>query len=962
MVWSNALFHKNRRLLSRVTDPRIPDALADVAYPPDVLADDGSNLISEGRRLYPGDYRTFSENQVKAFIETPRQITIATSARTEERVMQLATSIASQIEEVGDHFLSQQETFDDISIGPKFHDAGALISFGLGMGGHIPLLSENLDFANLVIVEPEARFLIASLGTVDWEPIVSHLERQTGALYFVLETDTNHAMSLLTAILRDRPFAGLEGTFLYFHYTSAFLESLGQRLNEYGPNLLTYNGWIEDDILHLRNHAANTLSSDSTQTFLLDPAKAGNHSASAGPAVISGSGPSLMREAALLKQARNGFTLFSAGTSISALLNNGLRPDFHCELENVSIVADFLRKTEKLYGLNDVTLIASTTVDPSLQTLFQNRIYFIREGDGLMRHAAGSAGQMSLVGPSAVNTAVRIAHFLGYGPIYLIGSDFGVTDKAHGYAKGVLYEVINEINQDRSFRGEDPISGSGSTYSEMTVEVPGARGGTVLSNPLLVSMRHRLEEQLGTINATVFNLGDGALVQGAPYCSQQEFLTQCRGPGPAPDYPGKGSLSPNHGNPLSTAGLPDKKGLAAIADAVDTFITGFYDALDSFESPDFNDDLTSAKVLATIGRYLPSTSGSFLDARMEPDPVAVAFEGSMMRILHVIRHTEAQLHGDARSAFVVASLEIWRAFRDLWPVVTSDRLRHRLNHIEDANTLSGREAPSNAIHAIMLGDVPISLDQSLLISLNELQPKFPLFHNRILVKILSRVRRNEADSVISEALYTHFFDSVAELPAPGPALDATLNALCASYPFDKDDNRLSTLLSGIPTDSSSISNRQRMCLAYLYARSGNSEACLDLARAMAANAENGAEKWTAANYLTIAGQADVAVATFTETGHGPTSPADQLDLRGIAMALVGDVTDGCRHYRDTLEQQPKNPDDFAVPLDFLIRRYGLSETAPMIADDDRRAEYTDLCRIAYENTRHHHTVPDGSKS
>lgn len=949
MTWSNALFHKNRRLLAQVADPRIPNALVDVAFPPQSLTTDGQNLVLTGQALYPSSYQNFCKEQAEAYIKAPKRISIESGARTVERGMQLATTIASQIEAAGDKYLSRHPGLDIATAEPLFRDAGALISFGLGIGGHLPLLANELEFSNLIIVEPELDFLIASLGIVDWEPIVTHLNDQAGQLYFILDNDPAQAMALLTAILRDRPFAGLEGTFFYTHYASSFLEGLKNRLHEYGPNLLTYNGWIEDDVLHVRNHAANTLSSEAEDAFLLDPATTRSSVRKAGPAVISGSGPSLMNEAALLRQARDGYTLFSAGTSIGALLSHGLRPDFHCELENVSVVGDFLKKTDEIYGLDDITLIASTTVDPSLQGFFKDRVYFVREGDGLIRLATGKIGQMSLVGPSAVNAALSIARFLGHGPIFLIGADFGAVDQNQGYSKGVLYESINEINQKRSERGEGQIGGAGSTHDAMTVNVAGSRGNMVYSNPLLISMRHRLEEQLGLLDAAVFNLGDGARIEGAPYCAHQDFLNQCKTDSVSLTSKEVTETTSQPMRPLCKTDLPDKEDLAAIGERIDEYVEGFHDALDGLTSKVDMNSLTSVDLLNAVSRYLPSATGSLLHPEREVDPIAAAFEGSMMRIFHVIRHVEARFQGEARTTFVMASLNIWRAFRDVWSVVTSDRLRHRLAHVDDVGAAAGRENPTNPLHAILLGDVPIEFDHSLLDALRELRTKSRPLHNSILIKALSRLRRGGDNATVAAALYAHFFDCVTELPAPGPALDVILNALCFSYEPGSSDIRLLNLLDGIPVESINLSNRQRMCLANLYARVGGAETCRHLAQTMRACATTVGEMHTAANYLTIAGEVRLALDAFAMSEKERTAPPNQLDLKGIALALTGEVQAASRHYRTVLGRDPGNADDFAVPFDFLIRRHGLTEARPAITGAGRGTEYAALCEIAYRN-------------
>lgn len=807
MAWSHSLFHQNRQQLEAITDPRISDALAGVMNAPACLTPDGQNLILDGKPLYHADFQTSSHDQAALFMASPIRISIATGAKTQDHTDSLATLICSVIE-------NEAQSFPQSQSKPVFDQVGALVSFGLGLGGHLAPLTESFDYQNLVILEPNLDFLIASLGTLDWAPIIKALQQRGGLLYFIFDEDPSTAFSLLSSILRDRPFAQLEGSLLYPHYSSRFLQELHARFLEYGTNILYYNGWLEDDVLHIRNHAANTLSQEASNTYLFIP-NSETPNVKRGPAIICGAGPSLTKQIALLKDNRHNFSLFSSGTSLGAILSEGIRPDFHSEIENLSDIGDILRATHTRYGFDGITLIGSTTIDPSIQTLFEERLYYVREGDGIMSSAAGDVGQTDLTGPTCINASLRIAHALGFGPIFLLGTDFGVTDPTASYAKGAIYYALDEINRDREERGDLKIDQAGSTIWGLEDRVPGARGGYVLSNPVFIANRHRLEDQIQLLAPEIYNLGDGSDIRGAPYCSETQFLSLMR---QAPQAHAGTSRPPlidsQHSRSmaalLESGSIPKTEALQDLADRMDRHCEAFHQALS--RSPGWTN---ARELLSGLSEHLPSMAGSILRGRDTLDPVAISFEGSFMRLFHLIRHFEARCDGENRAKFVTHATRIVLDFKDAWAAVTSERLRRRLDDIDPSSSVSAEHSPEtdqsdcvprvHLFRALSKG-VVVPTNLASLKTLKALKGSHPWLHDTVLYKYLLQLSPKRVEPIVLNAFYDYFFEAVPTLPPPGALLSLALEGLAFSYPAGHWDQGLVALLSPLSAMSDELSD------------------------------------------------------------------------------------------------------------------------------------------------------------
>ncbi|MEQ9489831.1 MAG: DUF115 domain-containing protein [Alphaproteobacteria bacterium] len=676
-----ALFKQNLKILA----PYLSKTVADVLQTHrnrhvKVLGEPGSeslNLATPSGPIYQPNAVDYCRGQVARFLESPRLIALPEYLAGTENRRNLAAVIAAHISGM-DYSVYGRGSAD-------FGVVGSLVSFGLGLGVHVQDLYTRLPCRDLIILEPEFEFFVASLHAIDWSPIVEQCEARGGKIHFLLERDPNTAYDALALFMRDHSYGLIEGTYLFDHYRHKIFPSIVQRLYQSGANLLSYNGWAEDETTHVVNHAENA-ARNIGKLLPGRPALGRRPEDQPNPAVVVGSGPSLNATIDLIRDRRDRITLFTAGTSLGAVLKAGLKPDFHCELENVDVVPDMIGNLKQQYDLSGVSLVASTTVHPAVPPLFDDSIFFFREGEALMRRLSGSYGQIDMVGPSGVNTAVTIAGRMGYRQIVLFGADFGVPIEGPRYAAGVAYDDIDKINSVRLRKGLSPTTAAGSVSSGMNRVVPGNAEMDVKSNDTLIGMRHRLEACIKTMDADVYNVGNGARIIGSKPCDAARFhvLTE--------------NIAPRQERQTGKMVLSVEKGTLFHPEDIEEIETGFEQVFDALEVGldrliASADTLTIERVYDDISRlmYFPLSDTGPAKTRA----VRAAMTGSLLRIFHMLRSHCARIAEPHKDRYLRDALGLVRGMGAAWRASVLYPIRDR--RIELVNGSAPRQTPLQTV-------------------------------------------------------------------------------------------------------------------------------------------------------------------------------------------------------------------------------------------------------------------------
>ena len=375
----------------------------------------------------------------EAYLEEPQQIFFGDNIFDERKNYELKIpnkNIAEvQMREI------QSTQFDGIS-NLKAHKkdlSAAFLVFGIDTGLFLEKIYCAVNAIDIIIFENNIDNLKISLCLFDWSNIISDLTRRKGKIYFIFTDKANGIITFLEPIFQKRNFPFIDGIYKIMPQKTKFMESLFQDFLKEQTRLLSYNGWLEDEFKHLYNIQEN----------YIDPHKIGlnlqkNKSLEHYTVAIIGSGPSIDKQLPLLKMVREHFIIFSCGSALRVLLKNNIKPDFHCELENVDDIIYEFNDLSKNYSLKDITFLASTTSNAKLSSFFDETYYIFRSGNAITELMAYPHKASLFCSHSVSIMATDICINLGFRNIVLIGIDFAYSKYGLHHSKLTSYNYADE--------------------------------------------------------------------------------------------------------------------------------------------------------------------------------------------------------------------------------------------------------------------------------------------------------------------------------------------------------------------------------------------------------------------------------------------------------------------------------------------------------------------------------------
>ena len=443
--------------------------------------------------LYPGDAKVHAERQLEEFRASPHRFFM------NPPIHHLGPARPYHHDHVSaalyDFLKSRQ--LGKIPTLPTA-DAGFLIVYGIGLGFHLPALFEEMDVRHFILTEEFPEFFYHSLHLQDWAGIFEKFEERGQTVNFTFSPEPQTLAERVHWTMRGQGFGLLDGSYVFRHYSSMVLDKAYAEFREKLPLLPISIGFVEDEWVMLRHCGTNLIRNEFK---LLDDRPRLEKNL---PAFVVGSGPSLDQAIETIKKLKGQAVVFSAGTGILPLLRNGIRPDFHCELENGASSYDHLKRTADQFGLHDITLIASTTVYPEMPGLFDHRIFYFR--DSVCSTGLWSPDRVGLYGtaPTCTNLAIRAALLMCFRQIYLFGVDLGSRDAAKHHSHDAIY-----------YRAEDWGKGYTQSQEAMTIEMPANFGGKAYTNGTLHWTRMMMAQGIEHFSfAKIFNCSDGVQIPG----------------------------------------------------------------------------------------------------------------------------------------------------------------------------------------------------------------------------------------------------------------------------------------------------------------------------------------------------------------------------------------------------------------------------------------------------------------
>ena len=196
--------------------------------------------------------------------------------------------------------------------------------------------------------------------------------------------------------------------------------------------------------------------------------------------------------------------MFSGGTSLMPLLKAGIRPDFHCELENSWSSVVHLRQVREAYGLQGITLLASATVHPQMPGLFDERIFYFRDSVASTPLWCPDGTGIHGTAPTCTNLALRAALVMAFREIYLFGVDLGTRHPDRAHSSGTIYQ------KDEGWKADEKVP-----LKQMNIPLPGNFGGEAWTNQILHWARMMMGQTIEMFStAQIYNCCDGVAIPG----------------------------------------------------------------------------------------------------------------------------------------------------------------------------------------------------------------------------------------------------------------------------------------------------------------------------------------------------------------------------------------------------------------------------------------------------------------
>ena len=385
------------------------------------------NLYHQKRHaLFHQDLFAESEQLVNYFIEHPFKDDVVLSQRTSYKYRNyLHFATITKLQPLIEKVLKQQGRFPE--------QVETLIVFGIGLGKHIEILTQQRQIKNLFICEPNLDFFAASLWVTDWAGIIQQADKNGGRIYLNLGGDGSHYFYDLMAQFYQVGAYAIADTYMLSSYYNVGMQKAISDLRSELKVVLAMGEYYD----HARYGIAHTHHSLlSGQRFLKHANNEySHHQALNLPVFIVGNGPSLDDCFDYLKAYRDQVVIISCGTALQSLYKNGICPDFHAEIEQNRATYDWLSQINDLEYLSQINLLSVNGIHPDTAALFKATYLCFKDGEassfifdnGLKKYGFQVAS-LAYAYPTVTNLVMNFSIKLGWKCFYLFGVDLGFID------------------------------------------------------------------------------------------------------------------------------------------------------------------------------------------------------------------------------------------------------------------------------------------------------------------------------------------------------------------------------------------------------------------------------------------------------------------------------------------------------------------------------------------------------
>lgn len=484
----DALRAKNMEAFQR-HDTFVAEKLAKHVPASKLIFDDNGqpDVIFEGQKFYDGEHDKFIAEQIEAYKLSPHSFLLAPPVPERfDKVGQkfLENLLARAVNEIDVEFAAHRENMETFFVA----------IFGIGLGGHIDPIIEFSDCTTIIFIDPNIESLYHSLETYDWAALFERQNAKGGRVKFLIVGDAHSAFEGIKFFCRTGCAPAVDGMHLYRHYNHPLFSSTFKEIQKNGNLLLAGLGFLADEIKMIENTHKN-LKTGQAHIYYRQASQFVTT-----PCFIVGCGPSLDQDLPYIKRNADNAIVFSSGSALGPLLNAGITPDFHIEVENEGILP-IMSHVSELHDISNICLVTSTTVEPEIVDYFKNIIYHFRPA--LSPFGIFSNDEKNTIpyhDPSVVNSSVGLSQDLGFREYYMFGCDMGTRDINLHHAKNSYH-----------FRPDAQLPDN-----DFCIPVPANFGGTTHTSDGLYWVKSNIERaiKVNREGRSYYNCTDGASIDG----------------------------------------------------------------------------------------------------------------------------------------------------------------------------------------------------------------------------------------------------------------------------------------------------------------------------------------------------------------------------------------------------------------------------------------------------------------
>ncbi len=323
-------------------------------------------------------------------------------------------------------------------------EVDSLIIFGVGLGRHIELLTEQRKIKNLYICEPNLDFFAASLRVTDWASIIERADEQDCRIYLNLGGDGSTYFYDLMAQFYQVGAYSIANTYMLSSYFNHSMQKSISDLRSELRVVLALGEYFD----HARYGVAHTYQSLASQHKFLkqDSTEYRDLPVLDLPVFIIGNGPSLDDCIDYLKEYRDQVLLISCGTALASLYKHGIKPDFHAEVEQNRSTYYWISQVNDPDYLKDIYLLSVNGIHPDTAQMFKDVLLCFKDGEsstfmfqqGLKKKGLQIAS-LSYAYPTVSNLVMNFVIRLGSKALYLFGVDLGYIDIRYHHSQSSAY-------------------------------------------------------------------------------------------------------------------------------------------------------------------------------------------------------------------------------------------------------------------------------------------------------------------------------------------------------------------------------------------------------------------------------------------------------------------------------------------------------------------------------------------